>query len=213
MNLSKRVGLNINRRQNSSDKKHNSSFSSGGSGEGPGLPPYFLTKLRLEGPKKNCCETGSPPPLISGSGWPPRPRYLKVWIRHWLVSFSFLYAVIWPALYKFFDGHWNIRNCRSNFRDIFYFLPRKKLQEKLRFVVFSRWSSAKQLAKWGRCMLQRSKFWRETRKVLWFLIGSLTREKTSFAILIGRIIFSTRVKHWLEPICVRKFSVIKKVYF
>ena len=121
MNLSKRVGLNINRRQNSSDKKHNSSFSRGGSGEGPGLPPYFVTKLRLEGPKKICCETGSPPPpLISGSGWPPRPRYLKVWIRHWLVSFSFLYAVIWPALYKFFDGHWNIRNCRSNFRDIFY---------------------------------------------------------------------------------------------
>ena len=26
-------------------------------------------------------------------------------------------------------------------------------------------------------------------KVLWLLIGSLTREKTSFAILIGRIIF------------------------
>ena len=73
MNLSKRVGLNINRRQNSSDKKHNSSFSSGGSGEGPGLPPYFLTKLRLEGPKKNCCETGSPPPLSQGLDDRPAP--------------------------------------------------------------------------------------------------------------------------------------------
>ena len=35
-------------------------------------PPYFLTKLRPEGPKKKCFWRLSPP-LISGSGWPP-PR-------------------------------------------------------------------------------------------------------------------------------------------
>ena len=36
---------------------------------------------------------------------------------------------------------------------------------------------------------KRPEFWRETHKVLWLLIGSLTREETSFAILIERIIF------------------------
>ena len=38
-------------------------------GEGPGGParlPYFSTKMRTEGPKKNFFETASP--LISGSG-------------------------------------------------------------------------------------------------------------------------------------------------
>ena len=35
---------------------------------------------------------------------------------------------------------------------------------------------------------KRPEFWRETHKVLWLLIG-LTREETSFAILIGRVIF------------------------
>ena len=42
--------------------------NSGGSGEGP-APPYFWTKLRLEGPKKYFLETPShPSPLIEGSG-------------------------------------------------------------------------------------------------------------------------------------------------
>ena len=44
---------------------------SGGS-RGPAPPPYFWTKLRLEGPKKNFFKTALPP-LISGSGWLPRP--------------------------------------------------------------------------------------------------------------------------------------------
>ena len=60
----------------------------------------------------------------------------------------------------------------------------------------------------------RREFRRETHTPLWLLIGRiifLTREKTSFAILIGRIIFSrvktiVRSSDWLELICVRKFA-------
>ena len=37
--------------------------------------------MRPEGPKKRFFEAG--PPLIWGSGWPPPPPYLKVWIRHY----------------------------------------------------------------------------------------------------------------------------------
>ena len=55
--------------------------------------------------------------------------------------------------------------------------------------------------------------WRETHTPLWLLIGRifLTREKRSFAILIGLIIFSrvktiVRSSDWLELICVRKFT-------
>ena len=36
-------------------------------GEGP---PYFSTKMRPQGPKKNFLQIG-PPSLMSGSGWPP----------------------------------------------------------------------------------------------------------------------------------------------
>ena len=48
-------------------------FSAADQGEVPGVaaPPYFQTKLRLEGPKK--CFLGDHPP--------PPPPYLKVWIR------------------------------------------------------------------------------------------------------------------------------------
>ena len=45
---------------------------------------------------------------------------------------------------------------------------------------------------------KRREFWRETHTPLWLLIGPiifLTREKTSFAILTGRIIFFTCEKH------------------
>ena len=38
----------------------------------PPPPPYFWTKLRLEGLKKIFFKTALPP-LISGSGWLPRP--------------------------------------------------------------------------------------------------------------------------------------------
>ena len=36
--------------------------------------------MRPKGPKKYFLEAG--PPVISGSGWPPPPPYLKVWICH-----------------------------------------------------------------------------------------------------------------------------------
>ena len=58
----------------------------GGSGRSRGgalggrIPPspYFYTKLRPEGRKKSFLETSpTPPPPISGSGWPPPPRYLE----------------------------------------------------------------------------------------------------------------------------------------
>ena len=46
-------------------------------GEGPVRPatPYFEPKLRPEGPKK-----------IFGERSPPPPPYLKVWIRHCIVT-------------------------------------------------------------------------------------------------------------------------------
>ena len=62
---------------------------------------------------------------------------------------------------------------------------------------------------------KRREFWRETHTPLWLLIGQiifLIREKTSFAILIGRIFFFlsakavVRASDWLKLICVRKFT-------
>ena len=56
-------------------------------GMGPGapsppplIPLIFQTKLRPEGPRKFFLETFPPPP-------PRPPRYLKVWIRFYYVSF------------------------------------------------------------------------------------------------------------------------------
>ena len=43
--------------------------------------PYFLIKLRPEGPKKIFLETAPPPPPLLDD-WPP--LYLKVWIWHWI---------------------------------------------------------------------------------------------------------------------------------
>ena len=46
-------------------------------GPGPAVP-LFYTKLRPEGRKKSFLETSpTPPSPISGSGWPPPPRYLE----------------------------------------------------------------------------------------------------------------------------------------
>ena len=47
---------------------------------GPGLPPYFSTKLRPEGPKNIFSETGAPSYVkVWINGHPP---YLKVWVHH-----------------------------------------------------------------------------------------------------------------------------------
>ena len=53
-------------------------------GKGPETrsPPYFWTKLRLEGRKMFLRRPALP--FIYGSGWPsPPPPHLKVWIRHY----------------------------------------------------------------------------------------------------------------------------------
>ena len=52
-------------------------------GSGGPAPLIFRPKWGPKGGKKVFGDC--PPPLISGSGWPPHPLppYLKVWIRHW----------------------------------------------------------------------------------------------------------------------------------
>ena len=91
-----------------------------------------------------------------------------------------------------------------HFRNVFHFSSEKKSLSKTFLVecVRSRAASCN----------KRREFWRETHTPLWLLIECiifLTREKTSFTILIGRIIFSSvktivRSSDWLELICVRK---------
>ena len=54
-------------------------------------PPFFLAKMRPEGPKKIFLETSPPPPLSQGlaQGLDDRARpYLKVWMRHCMGHFS-----------------------------------------------------------------------------------------------------------------------------
>ena len=93
-----------------------------------------------------------------------------------------------------------------HFRNVFHFFSEKNSLSKTFLVECVRSSAAS-------CN-KRREFWRETHTPLWLLIGRiifLTREKTSFAILIGRIIFSrvktiVRSSDWLELICVRKFT-------
>ena len=53
-----------------------------GEGRGPSPHPYFLTKLRPEGPEKFFWK---PPPLSKGLN-DPSPPYLKVWIWHCIVE-------------------------------------------------------------------------------------------------------------------------------
>ena len=127
MNLSERVGLNINRRQISSDKKCNSMLAVADQGRGlggPDSPVIFRPNWGSKGQKKLFLRPGTP--LISGSGWPHAPPpYLKVWIRRRLASFSLLYAVVLPALYKFFYRKWNIRNYSVPISEIFFIFYRK----------------------------------------------------------------------------------------
>ena len=69
------------------------------SGEGPGgpTPPYFQTKLRLEGPKESFLETG--PPLFSKGLDDHPPSYLKVWVLHCFVL-SLPYPGVKSQLYS-----------------------------------------------------------------------------------------------------------------
>ena len=55
-------------------------------------PPLFLDQNEVLRPDR-------PSPLISGSGRPPPPPYLKVWIRHWiLMSFFNIYRYLSRSL-------------------------------------------------------------------------------------------------------------------
>ena len=60
--------------------------SMGGGGGGAGrASPYFVAKLRPEGPKNRLLENATPPPPLYLRAWmtgrPPVPC-LKVWLRH-----------------------------------------------------------------------------------------------------------------------------------
>ena len=61
---------------------------------------------------------------------------------------------------------------------------------------------------------KRREFWRETHTPQWLLIGRtifLTREKTSFAILIGRIIFFT-CKNYRSLLWLARTNLRTKIY-
>ena len=56
----------------------------------PPPTPYFLTKLRgqAEGHKKNDFFRPPPsPPILSQGSDDWVPPYLKVWMRHWFITF------------------------------------------------------------------------------------------------------------------------------
>ena len=52
--------------------------------QGRACPPLFLDQTEAQRAKKTFFWDCPPPPLISGSGWPGLPLYLKAWIHHWL---------------------------------------------------------------------------------------------------------------------------------
>ena len=55
--------------------------------QGRACPPLFLDQTEAQRAKKTFfwdCPHPPPPHLISGSGWPGLPLYLKAWIHHWL---------------------------------------------------------------------------------------------------------------------------------
>ena len=77
-----------------------------------------------------------------------------------------------------------------HFRNVFHFFTEKNSLRKT-FLVECVRSGPASCNKWR-------EFWRETHTPLWLLIGCiifLTREKTSFAILIGRMTFFTCENH------------------
>ena len=116
------------------------------------------------------------------------------------VSFCLsLSAVVSPALVL--DSETN-ETIPLHFRNVFHFLSEKNSLSKTFLVECVRSSAAS-------CN-KRREFWRETHTPLWPLIGRiifLTREKTSFAILIGRINFFTCENHrsllWLARTSLR----------
>ena len=116
---------------------------------------------------------------------PPPPSYLKVWIRHRLASFSLLYAVVLPALYKFFYRKWIIRNYSAPISEIFFIFSQKNYNRKCdlwSFLVGVLQSNSQNM---GAACCKAPKKGGNLRRnsqssVLWLLIGSLTREKNIF---------------------------------
>ena len=101
------------------------------------------------------------------------------------VSFCFsLSVVVSPALYRFFIDSETNETIPLHFRNVFHFFSKKNSLSKTFLVECVRSSAAS-------CNKGRE-IWRETHPPVWLLIGRIifrTRKKTSFAILIGRIIF------------------------
>ena len=130
---------------------------------------------------------------------PAPASYLKVWIRHWLASFFVPLCRNFAGPLQFFLS--KVEYTKINIPRYFPFFTRITATETvicgiflLEFCEATRKMRALHAAK----RPKRRECWGETHKVLWLLIGSLTCEKTSFATLIGRIIFFfTCVKHCL----------------
>ena len=145
--------------------------------------PLFLDQTEARRAEKKIFLTPDSP-LISGAGWPP-PSYLKVWIRHRLASFSLLYAVVLPALYKFFYRKWIIRNYSAPISEIFFIFSQKNYNRKCdlwSFLVGVLQSNSQNM---GAACCKAPKKGGNLRRnsqssVLWLLIGSLTREKNIF---------------------------------
>ena len=202
MNLSKRVGLNINRRQISSDKKYNSMLAVADQGRGLGAPDSPLIFRPNWGSKgrKKISFWALVHLLFQRLDDRPPSSYLKVCIRHRLASFSLLYAVVLPALYKFFYRKWNIRNYSVPISEIFFIFYQKNYNRNCDLWSFLfgvlRSNSQNKGAACCKAPKKGGNLGRNSQSsVLWLLIGSLTREKkhlSSFLTCGLRVAYGTR---------------------
>ena len=124
-------------------------------------------------------------------------------------SFSADSAIVSPALYRFLYRQWNKQNYSTPFPKCFYFFSEKNSFSKTFLVecVLSR-SGATSCNK-------RREFWRETHTPLWPLIGRIifvTREKTSIAILIGRIILFFTCENHRSLLWLARTNLRTKIY-
>jgi len=110
------------------------------------------------------------------------------------VSFCFSFPPLfsWLSTILFSDKYTKLFH--SNFRDVFHF-SKEKSSSRNTFLVECLRSTRKARALQAGCAYKRREFWRETHTPLWLLIGRIIVKLTSFAILIGRIIFFTCEKH------------------
>ena len=100
-------------------------------------------------------------------------------------------AIVLPALHNFFYRQWNKRNYPLHFWNVFHFLTRKNSLRKT-FLLECVRSGAQQAARKG------GNFGAKLTHLcgFWLDVSFFSHvKKTSFAILIGRIIFFTRENH------------------